>query len=91
MTADGRVVAKAAELIADDAQVEAKAAHPWVGRGALKLLHALELWPIAMQERVATNPTHAFLGQWYVPVALRKNITGNLESPVILFWNIEKK
>ncbi|HYD08435.1 MAG TPA: ABC transporter substrate-binding protein [Reyranella sp.] len=46
---------------------------------------------IAMQERVAENPTHIFLGQWYAPVALRKNITGNLQSPVTLFWNIEKK
>jgi peptide/nickel transport system substrate-binding protein len=46
---------------------------------------------IAMQERVAENPTHIFLGQWYAPVALRKNITGNMESPVTVFWNIEKK
>ena len=46
---------------------------------------------LAMQERVAENPTHIFLGQWYQPVALRKNITGNLESPVTIFWNIEKK
>jgi peptide/nickel transport system substrate-binding protein len=46
---------------------------------------------IAMQERVAVNPTHIFLGQWYAPVALRKNITGNMESPVTVFWNIEKK
>ena len=45
----------------------------------------------AMQLRVAESPTHIFLGQWYAPVALRKNITGNLESPVTIFWNIEKK
>jgi peptide/nickel transport system substrate-binding protein len=44
----------------------------------------------AMQVRVSQNPTHAFLGQWYAPVALRKNITGSLESPVTIFWNIEK-
>jgi peptide/nickel transport system substrate-binding protein len=44
-----------------------------------------------MQERVAENPTHIFLGQWYQPAALRKNITGNMESPVTVFWNIEKK
>jgi peptide/nickel transport system substrate-binding protein len=45
----------------------------------------------AMQLRVAESPTHIFLGQWYAPVALRKNISGNLESPVTIFWNIEKK
>ena len=48
-------------------------------------------WRVAMQVRVAENPTHTFLGQWYAPVALRKNITGNMESPVTVFWNIEKK
>ena len=46
---------------------------------------------VAMQVRVSENPTHAFLGQWYAPMALRKNVTGNLESPVTIFWNIEKK
>ena len=45
----------------------------------------------AMQVRVSENPTHIFLGQWYPPAAVRKNITGNLESPVTIFWNIEKK
>jgi len=55
VTADGRVVAKAAELIADDAQIQAKAAHPWVGRGALKLLHALEQWPISLCDRVVLD------------------------------------
>jgi hypothetical protein len=25
------------------------------------------------------------------PVAMRKNINGMLESPVTIFWNIEKK
>jgi peptide/nickel transport system substrate-binding protein len=44
-----------------------------------------------MQIRVSENPTHAFMGQWYQPVALRKNVTGTLESPVTIFWNIEKK
>jgi len=46
---------------------------------------------VAMQVRVSESPTHAFLGEWYAPVALRKNITGNLESPVTIFWNIEKR
>ncbi len=45
----------------------------------------------AMQVRVSENPTHAFVGQWTVPAAMRKNVNGALESPVTIFWNIEKK
>lgn len=46
---------KASELVADDAEVVAVAAHPWVGRGALKLAHALELWPVAVEGRVVLD------------------------------------
>jgi len=53
--ADGRVVAKPSEKVAEDAEIEAEAAHPWVGRGALKLAHALELWPIAIEGRVVLD------------------------------------
>ena len=45
----------------------------------------------AMQLRVSESPTHIFAGQWVLPTAVRKNISGNLESPVTIFWNIEKK
>jgi len=38
---DGRVVTKASEPITDTAGIEASAPHPWVGRGGLKLDHAL--------------------------------------------------
>jgi len=55
VTADGRPVAKASELLADDAVLEAVAAHPWVGRGALKLAHALDLWPIAVAGRTVLD------------------------------------
>jgi 23S rRNA (cytidine1920-2'-O)/16S rRNA (cytidine1409-2'-O)-methyltransferase len=55
VTADGKLVAKASELLADDAVIEATAAHPWVGRGALKLEHALTLWPIAVEGRVVLD------------------------------------
>ncbi|MFA5600853.1 MAG: TlyA family RNA methyltransferase [Phenylobacterium sp.] len=51
----GRPVARAAELVETDAVIEAEAAHPWVGRGALKLVHALDLWPIAVDRRVALD------------------------------------
>jgi 23S rRNA (cytidine1920-2'-O)/16S rRNA (cytidine1409-2'-O)-methyltransferase len=55
VTADGRPVLKAAELLADDAVVEAAPAHPWVGRGALKLEHALVTWLIAVEGRVVLD------------------------------------
>ena len=41
--ADGRPVAKAAELVEETAELLAEPAHPWVGRGALKLVRAFEL------------------------------------------------
>lgn len=53
--ADGRLVAKPSEQIAEDAEIEAEPAHRWVGRGALKLDHALTLWPVAVQGRVALD------------------------------------
>ncbi|MGW8705412.1 TlyA family RNA methyltransferase [Brevundimonas sp. NPDC055814] len=53
--ADGRVVAKPSEKVAEDTEIEAEAAHPWVGRGALKLAHALELWPVAIEGRVVLD------------------------------------
>jgi len=53
--ADGRPVLKAAELLAVDAVLDATPAHPWVGRGALKLEHALALWPIAVAGRVVLD------------------------------------
>ena len=55
VTADGRVVAKAAELLEGDAVIAAAPAHPWVGRGALKLVHALDLWPVAVEGRVVLD------------------------------------
>jgi 23S rRNA (cytidine1920-2'-O)/16S rRNA (cytidine1409-2'-O)-methyltransferase len=53
--ADGRPVLKASELLADDAELDATPAHPWVGRGALKLEHALAAWPIAVAGRVVLD------------------------------------
>jgi murein DD-endopeptidase MepM/ murein hydrolase activator NlpD len=34
------------------AVLEDEAAHPWVGRGGVKLDHALSLWPVAVAGRV---------------------------------------
>jgi peptide/nickel transport system substrate-binding protein len=44
----------------------------------------------AVQRRVSEAPTHIHLGQWYSPGAHRKNISGWLEAPAPVFWNIEK-
>ncbi len=55
VTADGVVVAKPAELIDEEAEVVATAPHPWVGRGALKLVHALELWPLNLAGRTVLD------------------------------------
>jgi len=55
VSADGRVLAKASEAIDEAAEIVAVAAHPYVGRGALKLVHALELWPVATAARVVLD------------------------------------
>jgi peptide/nickel transport system substrate-binding protein len=44
-----------------------------------------------VQLRYLEVPTHVHLGQWYKPIALRKNIDGMLVAPVVVFWNVEKK
>ena len=45
----------------------------------------------AIQVRVSEYPTHANLGQYNVPMARRTTVTGNLESPAPVFWNVRKK
>lgn len=55
VTADGQVVLKASEQVSADAAVTATPAHPWVGRGALKLAHALALWPVRVEGRVVLD------------------------------------
>lgn len=42
VTADGVLIAKASAEVATDAQLTAEAEHPWVSRGALKLIAALD-------------------------------------------------
>ncbi|MGZ6017409.1 MAG: TlyA family RNA methyltransferase [Phenylobacterium sp.] len=48
VTAAGRTVVRPSDLLADDVALVVTPAHPWVGRGALKLQHALALWPVAV-------------------------------------------
>jgi peptide/nickel transport system substrate-binding protein len=44
-----------------------------------------------VQLRNTQVTTHVFLGQWYQPAAVRKNVNGVLTAPVPVFWNVEKK
>ena len=55
VVADGVVVRKPSEPIPEDAVITAQPAHRWVGRGALKLDHALTLWPVAVEGRTALD------------------------------------
>ncbi|MDO8379338.1 TlyA family RNA methyltransferase [Phenylobacterium sp.] len=55
VTADGQVVAKASDLLDEACDLRGQAAHPYVGRGALKLVHALELWPVAVEGAVVLD------------------------------------
>ena len=53
--ADGSMVAKASELLDETVALTAEAAHPWVGRGALKLVAALDLWPVTVEGRTVLD------------------------------------
>ncbi|MFE1597309.1 ABC transporter substrate-binding protein [Methylobacterium sp. ID0610] len=45
----------------------------------------------AVQLRWRDVVTHVHLGQYYVPIATRPNVSGFLTAPVPVFWNVEKK
>jgi 23S rRNA (cytidine1920-2'-O)/16S rRNA (cytidine1409-2'-O)-methyltransferase len=49
--AGGTAVRRPSDLLDDLSEITAQPAHPWVGRAALKLAHALDLWPITIEGR----------------------------------------
>lgn len=51
----GEVVTNASRGFDDDAVISVIEAHDWVGRGALKLDHALTLWPVQVAGRVVLD------------------------------------
>ncbi|HWK97811.1 MAG TPA: TlyA family RNA methyltransferase [Pseudolabrys sp.] len=53
--ANGKVIAKASEEVAADAAIEASPAHPYVSRGALKLIAALDHFKIDPKGRVCLD------------------------------------
>jgi 23S rRNA (cytidine1920-2'-O)/16S rRNA (cytidine1409-2'-O)-methyltransferase len=55
VTVDGAPARAASQPVADDAVLEYADAHRWVGRGALKLDHALSLWPVAVDGRTVLD------------------------------------
>jgi len=55
VTADGKPVAKASDLIAADANLAAQPAHPYVSRGGVKLAGALEQYPIEIEDHVCLD------------------------------------
>jgi 23S rRNA (cytidine1920-2'-O)/16S rRNA (cytidine1409-2'-O)-methyltransferase len=55
VTVDGEPAKSASQQVTDTAQITAVDAHRWVGRGALKLDHALTLWDLPVEGRVVLD------------------------------------
>lgn len=53
--ANGRPVVRASEPLDEASDLVGAPAYPWVGRGALKLVHALETWPVPVHGRVVLD------------------------------------
>jgi 23S rRNA (cytidine1920-2'-O)/16S rRNA (cytidine1409-2'-O)-methyltransferase len=53
--ADGVVLARPSDLIAEDAALEVEPAHPWVSRGGVKLAHALDAFGVDPSSRVCLD------------------------------------
>ena len=45
----------------------------------------------AAQERALVIGTHAVLGEYFQPIALRKTITGYVDGPVYVYWNLDRR
>lgn len=55
VTVDGVPAKAASQAVAGNAVVVYADAHRWVGRGALKLDHALSLWPVGVEGRTVLD------------------------------------
>jgi len=55
VTIDGKPARAASQMLEEDVSLTAVEAHRFVGRGALKLDHALTLWPVKVQGRVVLD------------------------------------
>ena len=52
---DGQAVTKPSETVSEGAEIVAEAAHPWVGRGALKLAHAMAHWLVSPSGKIVLD------------------------------------
>ncbi|MGE3143250.1 MAG: TlyA family RNA methyltransferase [Hyphomonadaceae bacterium] len=55
VTADGVCVARASDLIAEEAALTLQPAHPWVSRGGVKVAHALDVFGIDPAGRICLD------------------------------------
>ena len=55
VTVNGETIKSGSLLVEEDVELTAVEAHRFVGRGALKLDHALTLWPISVEGRVVLD------------------------------------
>src|ERR1700758_2034432 len=55
VTADGAPVRKASEAISVSAAIEARAEHPYVSRGGVKLAAALDHFGLSVEDRVCLD------------------------------------
>ncbi len=55
MRVGGEPTLKPGAPVGEDAEIVAEAAHPWVSRAALKLVHALTLWPVEVEGRTVLD------------------------------------
>ncbi len=55
VTLNGAPAKAASQAVNEDAEIGYAAAHRWVGRGALKLERALDLWPVAVEGRTVLD------------------------------------
>jgi 23S rRNA (cytidine1920-2'-O)/16S rRNA (cytidine1409-2'-O)-methyltransferase len=55
VTIDGQPARAPSQMFDDNVVLTAVEAHRWVGRGAIKLDHALTVWPVAVEGRVVLD------------------------------------
>jgi 23S rRNA (cytidine1920-2'-O)/16S rRNA (cytidine1409-2'-O)-methyltransferase len=55
VSADGKPVTKPSETVAANALLQAEPAHPYVSRGGVKLMGALERYPIEIENRICLD------------------------------------
>ncbi len=55
VTVDGQPARAASQGVSEDCVLSVIEAHGWVGRGGVKLDHALSLWPIQVENRTVLD------------------------------------